>query len=77
MASTISKEDLIGRFADTMGVEKAQDLIDETLAVLEFAEKDFFAKKRALEICEAVKEKGGMIGITAGFIKAEIQLMNE
>ncbi len=77
MASAISKEDLIGRFADTVGVEKAQDLIDESLAILEFAEKDFFTKKKALEICEVIKEKGGMIGITAGFIKAEIQLMNE
>ena len=77
MASYISKEDLIGRFADTVGVDKARDLVEEALTVLEFTGKNSFTKQEALEICETIKEKGGMIGITAGFIKAEIQLMHD
>jgi hypothetical protein len=68
---------MVNKFAETVGMEKATDLIEETCQTVGLSEKSEFNKAEALQILEVLRQKGGMLGIIAGFMAAEAHLMKE
>ncbi len=76
MGDTLAKSEIIDKFSETVGIEKATDLIEETIRSLDLGTKSGFNKMEALKILEILRQKGGMIGIIAGFMASEVHLMS-
>jgi outer membrane receptor for monomeric catechols len=77
MVDTLAKIEIINKFAETVGMEKATDLIAETCQTVALVDKERFNKAEALKLLDVLRQKGGMIGIIAGFMASEAHLMNE
>jgi hypothetical protein len=72
----MSRDDIIRRFAESLGQEKATELVDQALQGLGLAQKSLFNKPELLQVAEHLKRKGGLIGITAHFWASELHLMD-
>lgn len=77
MGDKLDKSDIVNKFAETVGIDKATDLIEETVEALDLGAKTQFEKAEALQILDTLRQKGGMIGIIAGFLASEAHLMSE
>ena len=77
MADTLGKHELVSKFAETVGMEKATDLIAETCQAVGLTGKESFNKSEALKLLDVLRQKGGMISIIAGFMASEVHLMSE
>jgi len=77
MTDMLAKSEIIHKFAETVGIEKAADLIEETCHSVGLTDKVEFNKSEALKLLEILRQKGGMISIIAGFMASEAHLMND
>lgn len=73
----MSRDDIIRRFAESLGQEKATEITDQTLQTLGLAQKSLFNKAELLQIARNIQSKGGLIGITASFWASELHLMDD
>ncbi|MBN1594313.1 hypothetical protein JW933_00155 [candidate division FCPU426 bacterium] len=73
----MTKSEMINKFSETVGMEKATDLFEETCHTAGLENRQEFNKSEALKILDMLRQKGGMIGIIAGFMASEAHLMSE
>ncbi|MBN2689491.1 MAG: hypothetical protein JXR42_02655 [Gammaproteobacteria bacterium] len=68
----IRKEVLVGKFAETMGQEKADELINDTMRSTGFASTDVFNEDEAFAILDKIKQEEGIVATVACYISAAI-----
>ncbi len=71
LEKSLSKDDLITKFAEALGREKATELIEEALKVTKLNLQLTFDRASVLEIATYLKQKGGFIGIIANCLASE------
>lgn len=70
---TISRQELINAYQESLGVEGAERLIAQTLQKAKFAvDKKEFSKTEALKICRELKQYPGFIGIIGSILNSRI-----
>ncbi len=72
----MSRDDIIRRFAESLGQEKATELVDQALQGLGLSQKSLFSKSELLQTAKYLQNRGGLIGITASFWASELYLMD-
>jgi hypothetical protein len=76
-AKPYTKEILIRKFSETLGVEKARELIDQVLLQEGLGGKNVFYKEDVLRISKAIKLKGGFVSIIANCLAVEAYRLSE
>lgn len=61
-------------YIQSLGIEGAQKLIKETVSEVGLSVKKEYTKEEALKICEALKNKHGLVSIIAGLLSARMML---
>lgn len=64
----------IQAYKDSLGVEGAEKLIQDTTQSIGVPNRTFFDKQEALQICEALAKKQGFVGIIAKLLIARITI---
>jgi len=71
MPKTLTKADLINKFSEALGREKAVLLIAEALDQSQLGNKNAFNREDVMQIANVLKQKGGFIGIIASCLVSE------
>lgn len=71
MSSVFSKKDLVHKFSEALGQEKAASLIEEAIAESQLRGKTAFEKDEVIALAGFLKKKGGFIGIMASCLASE------
>jgi diphthamide synthase (EF-2-diphthine--ammonia ligase) len=71
MSYVFTKKELIFKFSEALGQEKAASLIEETLQLAQMTGKIQFEKEDVIALAHRLKEKGGFIAIMAGCLASE------
>jgi hypothetical protein len=69
--ATYTKKELIHKFSEALGLEKATHLIDETVAQAQMTDRATFDKDDVIVLSKLLKEKGGFIAIMASCLASE------
>lgn len=72
MVKSFSHDELIHKFSEALGNEKAAALIDETLGQAKLEKKTGYEKDEVLELVKCLKLKGGFIAILASCLASEV-----
>lgn len=70
--SSISIQEFIDSYKESLGVEGAEKLIKQTTAKLGFSEHKECTKEEALKICRELKKHPGFVGIIGGILHSRI-----
>lgn len=74
MNKRIPHADFVNAYKESFGQEGAENLIKNTLSKIKILERADYSKEEALKICDALKERGGFVGIMAGILRSKISL---
>lgn len=73
----MSKDDIIKRFSEAFGQEKATELVEEALHASGLSQKSLYNKAELLQVSDNLRGKGGLITITALFWASELHVMDD
>ena len=76
MATEILYKEFLDSFKDSLGVEGAEDLLTKCIIGAGLTKKNSYKKEEAIAICEALKLKGGFIGIVGRILESRFVLRN-
>ena len=68
----ITREELIQKFSEALGNEKATALVDEAVSQAKLAKKAAYDKDEILQIVKSLKVHGGFISILASCLASEV-----
>ena len=63
---------LVNAFTQSVGLEAAQKLVIEAIEQAGLPVKEIYTKEEFLQICEALKEKGGYVRIIATVVSTSV-----
>ncbi len=70
----ISKNELISKFSESTGVEKARELVELSAQQAGYANKAEYSKEEVIAMMGFLKDQGSMVKILANFLIAEMQM---
>lgn len=56
MASELEWEDLVGRFAESVGKKKAEELVEEAVEKADLKKKNLYSANEVMEIADNMKD---------------------
>jgi len=68
---SLSKADLIDRYSEALGVEKATALIEEAIRAKQLSDSDKYGREEVMALAEYLKQKGGFIKILANCLASD------
>lgn len=77
MTRAYTKKELIEKFAQSLGIEKATTLIEETLRKVNLQQRSTFGKEDLIQISRVLKGAGGFVSILASCLASEAYRMGD
>lgn len=77
MIKAYTKKELIEKFAQPLGIDKATSLIEETLHKLNLHKKPYYHKGDLIRIARVLRGAGGFVSILANCLASEAYRMGD